>query len=333
MSIKIAINGFGRIGRLTLRALMERANEPIQIVAINDLTDIDSIIHLLKYDSVHQKFKGNLKKIDNSLVIEDKEVKIFSSLDPAKLPWGKMNVDLVIESTGLFTEKIKASKHLEAGAKKVLISAPSSDSDITVVYGVNHNDINLDQHKVISNGSCTTNCLAPLVNILNDSFGIEIGYMTTVHSVTGDQNTIDTFHKDWRRSRNASLSMIPTSTGAAKAVGKVLPEMIGKLDGSAIRVPTANVSLIDFCFTSEVKTSVEDINAKFLEMSKTTFDGIIDVEKDPLVSSDFNHNIHSAIIDCLETKVVNDKFCRILAWYDNEWGFSNRLLDVTKCLF
>ena len=333
MSIKIAINGFGRIGRLTLRAIIERTNEPIQIIAINDLTDIDSIFHLLKYDSVHQKFEGNLKRIDNSLIIEDKEVKIFSTSDPAKLPWGKLNVDLVIESTGIFTEKIKASKHLEAGAKKVLISAPSSDADITVVYGVNHKDINLGQHKIISNGSCTTNCLAPLVKILNDSFGIETGYMTTVHSVTGDQNTIDTFHKDLRRSRNASLSMIPTSTGAARAVGKVLPVMIGKLDGSAIRVPTANVSLIDFCFTSKVKTSVEDINTKFLEMSETTFNGIIDVEKDPLVSSDFNHNMHSAIVDCLETKVVNNKFCRILAWYDNEWGFSNRLLDVAKCLF
>jgi len=332
MSIKVAINGFGRIGRLTLRAITERIDEPFEIVALNDLANIDSILHLLKYDSVHNEFTGSLEKLNDSLIINNKKIKIFSVSDPAKIPWGVYDIDVVIESTGIFTDKIDASKHIQAGAKKVLISAPSSTADITVVYGVNHDKIQ-GQHKVISNGSCTTNCLAPLIKILNDSIGIETGYMTTVHSVTGDQNTIDTFHKDFRRSRNSFLSMIPTSTGAARAVGKVLPEMIGKLDGSAIRVPTANVSLIDFCFTSVSKTSVEEINAKFNEMAQKNFKGIVNVETAPLVSCDFNHNQHSATVDTLETKVINDKFCRILAWYDNEWGFSNRLLDVTKCLF
>ncbi len=333
MPINVAINGFGRIGRLTLRALTERIDEPIEIIAINDLADIDSIIHLLKYDSVHQEFNGSITKTNDSILIQDKHIRISSLTDPSQLPWRELDIDIVIESTGIFTDKVKASKHINAGAKKVLISAPSSDADITVVYGVNHNDIDKTNHNIISNGSCTTNCLAPLIKILNDSIGIETGYMTTVHSVTGDQSTIDTFHKDLRRSRNSALSMIPTSTGAAKAVGMVLPEMIGRLDGSAIRVPTANVSLIDFCFTSSSKTTAEEINGKFSEMAQSTFKGIVDIENKPLVSSDFNHNNHSAIVDTRETKVINQNFCRILAWYDNEWGFSNRLLDVTKCLF
>ena len=332
MKIKIAINGFGRIGRLTLRALLENGNKDLEIVAVNDIGDLESNIHLLKYDSVHGKLIDEIKNESNAFFINGKKISFFSERNPNDLPWSNLNIDLVIESTGIFTEKNLATKHIEAGSKKVLISAPSKDSDITVVYGVNDNMIE-NNHLVVSNGSCTTNCLAPIAFLIEKNIGIKSGYMTTIHSVTGDQNTIDTFHKDLRRARNASLSMIPTSTGAAKAVGEVLPSLKGKLDGSAVRVPTANVSLIDFCFQSEKETSAEEINKILTQASNGNFKNILEVTNKDLVSCDFNHNPHSSILDSKETKVINSNFCRILSWYDNEWGFSNRLLDVSKKMF
>ena len=329
MKMKIAINGFGRIGRLTLRAILEKNNNNLEVVAINDLGDINSNIHLFKYDSVHGTFKQDIKIIENNVEINEKKIKFYSEKDPISLPWNELNVDLVIESTGFFTDRDSACKHIEAGARKVLISAPGKNPDLTVVYGVNHNMIT-SSHKIISNGSCTTNCLAPIAHILDDKFEIMSGYMTTVHSVTGDQKTIDTFHKDLRRARNSSISMIPTSTGAAKAVGEVLPNLIGKLDGSAIRVPTANVSLIDFTFQTKIETSSEKINNLLTEASKNELKNILSVSNVPLVSCDFNHNSHSSIVDLNETKVINNIFCRVLSWYDNEWGFSNRLIDVAN---
>ena len=329
MKMKIAINGFGRIGRLTLRAILENNNNNFEVVAINDLGDINSNIHLFKYDSVHGTFKQDIKIIENIVEINEKKISFYSEKDPISLPWNELNVDLVIESTGFFTDRDSAYKHIEAGAKKVLISAPGKNPDLTVVYGVNHNMIT-SSHKIISNGSCTTNCLAPIAHILDNKLEIMSGYMTTVHSVTGDQKTIDTFHKDLRRARNSSISMIPTSTGAAKAVGEVLPNLIGKLDGSAIRVPTANVSLIDFTFQTKIETSSEKINNLLSEASKNELKNILSVSKVPLVSCDFNHNSHSSIVDLNETKVINNIFCRILSWYDNEWGFSNRLIDVAN---
>ena len=329
MKMKIAINGFGRIGRLTLRAILEKNNNNFEVVAINDLGDINSNIHLFKYDSVHGTFKQDIKIIENNVEINEKKIKFYSEKDPISLPWNELNVDLVIESTGFFTDRDSACKHIEAGARKVLISAPGKNPDLTVVYGVNHNMIT-SSHKIISNGSCTTNCLAPIAHILDGKLEIMSGYMTTVHSVTGDQKTIDTFHKDLRRARNSSISMIPTSTGAAKAVGEVLPNLIGKLDGSAIRVPTANVSLIDFTFQTKIETSSEKINNLLTEASKNELKNILSVSNVPLVSCDFNHNSHSSIVDLNETKVINNIFCRVLSWYDNEWGFSNRLIDVAN---
>ena len=332
MKLKIAINGFGRIGRLTLRSYFERNLENIDIIAVNDLADMDSNIHLLNFDSVHGTFTHDMEKKNNVLKINNKEILFFSESNPDQLPWRKLDVDVVIESTGIFTKKEKAQLHINSGAKKVLISAPSTDADITVVYGVNDTKIT-NEHKIISNGSCTTNCLAPIAFILNNNIGIKSGYMTTIHAVTGDQNTIDTFHKDLRRARNSSLSMIPTSTGAAKAVGEVLPELIGKLEGSAIRVPTANVSLIDFCFESEKETTIDEINNLLIKSSNNEFKNILQTTDKQLVSCDFNHNPHSSVVDLKETKVINNKFCRILSWYDNEWGFSNRLLDVALKMF
>ena len=332
MKLKIAINGFGRIGRLTLRSLFERNINNIEILAVNDLADISSNIHLFKYDSVHGIFNKSIFQNENNVEIDGKKISFFSESNPENLPWKEMGIDLVIESTGIFTKKDKAKLHINSGAKKVLISAPSPDADITVVFGVNHKKIK-KEHKIVSNGSCTTNCLAPVAYILDEKLGIKSGYMTTVHSVTGDQSTIDTFHKDLRRARNSSLSMIPTSTGAARAVGDVLPNLIGKLEGSAIRVPTANVSLIDFCFESTKKTSVNDLNNLMVNSSENEFKGILQTSNDSLVSCDFNHNSHSSIIDLKETKVINGNFCRLLSWYDNEWGFSNRLIDVALKMF
>ena len=329
MKTNIAINGFGRIGRLTLRAFFERNIEEFNIVAVNDLGNIKSNIHLLKYDSVHGTFPLSIKDDNDSIEIENNKIHFLKEANPINLPWKKLGIDLVIESTGVFTDREKAEMHLSAGAKRVLISAPSKNPDITVVFGINHKMIN-DNHKIISNGSCTTNCLAPIAFLMDNSVGIESGYMTTVHSVTGDQNTIDTLHKDLRRARNSLVSIIPTSTGAARAMGEVLPNLKGKIDGSAIRVPTPNVSLVDFKFYSKKSTTSSEIKDIFLKAENNELKSIIQTVSDPMVSGDFNHNPHSSIIDLSEVTVIKNNFCRILSWYDNEWGFSNRLLDVIR---
>ena len=327
MKTNIAINGFGRIGRLTLRAFFERNIEEFNIVAVNDLGNIKSNIHLLKYDSVHGTFPLSIKDDNDSIEIENNKIHFLKEANPINLPWKKLGIDLVIESTGVFTDREKAEMHLNAGAKRVLISAPSKNPDITVVFGINNKMIK-DKHKIISNGSCTTNCLAPIAFLMDNSVGIESGYMTTVHSVTGDQNTIDTLHKDLRRARNSLVSIIPTSTGAARAMGEVLPNLKGKIDGSAIRVPTPNVSLVDFKFYSKKPTTPSELKNIFLKAESHELKSIIQTVSDPMVSGDFNHNPHSSIIDLSEVNVIKDNFCRILSWYDNEWGFSNRLLDV-----
>ena len=327
MKYKIAINGFGRIGRLTFRSLIERNSEYLEVVAVNDLGSLESNLHLLKFDSVHGQFKESINLNQNHIEVRNNKIKFLKEADPSNLNWGDLGVDLVIECTGIFTKREDAEKHLQSGAKKVLISAPAQNPDITVVYGINENEIR-ENDKIISNGSCTTNCLAPIAYIVDKELEIESGYMTTVHSVTGDQNTIDTLHKDLRRARNSLISIIPTSTGAARAVSEVLPKLKGKLDGSAIRVPTANVSLVDFKFITKKQTSIENLNDIIKKAELKDFKNIIETTDDPLVSNDFNHNPHSSIIDLNETKVINNKFCRILSWYDNEWGFSNRLIDV-----
>ncbi len=329
MKIKVAINGFGRIGRLTLRAFLERKITDFDIVAINDLGNVDSNLHLLKYDSVHGILPENFEKKNDYVKIGKNNIRFLSQSDPLRLPWKEMNIDVVIESTGIFTDRDKAQLHIKAGSKRVLISAPAKKPDITVVYGINHDQIKKN-HLIISNGSCTTNCLAPVAYLMDKHLGIESGYMTTVHSVTGDQNTIDTIHKDLRRARNSLISIIPTSTGAARAVGEVLPKLKGKIDGSAIRVPTPNVSLVDFKFYSQRSTSVEELETIFKNAEIDEFRSIIQTEKNPLVSGDFNHNPHSSIIDLSEIAVIAGKFCRVLSWYDNEWGFSNRLIDVIQ---
>ena len=329
MKTNIAINGFGRIGRLTLRAFFERKIKKFNIVAINDLGNIKSNVHLLKYDSVHGTFPLSIKDDNDSIEIENNKIHFLKEPNPINLPWKKLGIDLVIESTGVFTDREKAEMHLSAGAERVLISAPSKNPDITVVFGINHEMIK-DKHKIISNGSCTTNCLAPIAFLMDNSVGIESGYMTTVHSVTGDQNTIDTLHKDLRRARNSLVSIIPTSTGAARAMGEVLPNLKGKIDGSAIRVPTPNVSLVDFKFYSKKPTTPSELKNIFLKAESHELKSIIQTVSDPMVSGDFNHNPHSSIIDLSEVNVIKDNFCRKLSWYDNEWGFSNRLLDVIK---
>ena len=329
MKINVAINGFGRIGRLTLRAFFERKIEEFNIIAINDLGDIKSNIHLLKYDSVHGTFPLLVKDKNDSIEINNKKIHFLKEANPVNLPWKKLGIDLVIESTGVFTDREKAEMHLDAGANRVIISAPSKNPDITVVFGINHQMIK-DEHKIISNGSCTTNCLAPIAFLMDNSVGIESGYMTTVHSVTGDQNTIDTLHKDLRRARNSLISIIPTSTGAARAMGEVLPNLKGKIDGSAIRVPTPNVSLVDFKFYSKKSTTSSELKNIFLKAENHELKSIIQTVSDPMVSGDFNHNPHSSIIDLSEVTVIKNNFCRILSWYDNEWGFSNRLLDVIR---
>jgi glyceraldehyde 3-phosphate dehydrogenase len=331
MKYRVAINGFGRIGRLTLRALIDRKLKDVEIVAVNDLGVVESNLHLFKYDSVHGTFNDHIAKTSNKVKIGNYDIDFLSEANPNNLNWDKLNIDLVVECTGIFTKREDAQKHLNSGSKKVLISAPATDPDITVVYGINHGSIK-DDHKIISNGSCTTNCLAPLAFLIEKNLGIDSGYMTTVHSVTGDQNTIDTLHKDLRRARNSLISIIPTSTGAARAVSEVLPDLKGKIDGSAIRVPTVNVSLVDFKFFSKKETTEEILNNIFLEAEKSSFMNVIQTTSEPLVSNDFNHNPNSSIVDLKETKVINKKFCRILAWYDNEWGFSNRLVDVISTL-
>ena len=330
---KVAINGFGRIGRLVFRAYLERSqefNDTYEISYINDLADIDSNIHLLKYDSVHGALSQKVQKTaDNKFIVGENEITITSERNPADLNWGDKGVDIILECTGVFASKEKALSHVESGAKKVIVSAPCTNADFTVVQGVNHVNMNSD-HVVISNASCTTNCLSPVAYVIDKEFGIENGYMTTIHSYTGDQNTVDTFHKDLRRARAAASNIIPTSTGAAKAVGFVLPQLQGKLDGTAIRVPTPNVSLVDFKFNTAKPISVALLNQKFEEYSKGPLKGILGVDTDPKVSSDYNHDARSSILDLTETTTVSDTFGRILTWYDNEWGFSNIMLETTQ---
>jgi glyceraldehyde 3-phosphate dehydrogenase len=331
MTVKVAINGFGRIGRLVARALYESGRNDIKIVAINDLADIKTNAHLMKYDSVHGNFPFPVEVKGDKLVINGDEITVCQQRDPAQLPWKDLGIDIALECSGIFTEKQKAALHLQAGAKKVLISAPATEEDLTVVYGINHDKLK-PEHTVVSNASCTTNCLAPVAFVLNNAIGIEKGFMTTIHSYTGDQNTVDTAHKDLHRARAAALNMIPTSTGAAKAVGKVLPELNGKLDGTSIRVPTPNVSVVDFKFVSKKPTTKEEVIAAIKTAADGPLKGILGYYDEPLVSTDFNHNPLSSIFAVNEVKVLDGNLVRILTWYDNEWGFSNRMLDTAKLM-
>jgi len=332
MTLRVAINGFGRIGRLVLRAAYEAKRTDIEFVGINDLGSVEANAHLLKYDSVHGTFPGEVTAKGDTIDMGGGAIKVTAERDPAKLPWKSLGVDVVMECTGLFTKREQAAKHLEAGGKKVLISAPGEGADLTVVYGVNHQQLN-DNHGIVSNASCTTNCLAPVAKVLNDAIGIERGYMTTIHAYTGDQSTVDTLHKDPRRARAAGVSLIPTSTGAAKAVGMVLPELKGKLDGTSVRVPTPNVSMIDFTFDAKRAVTVEEVNEAVKKAAASgPLKGILAVNSAPLVSIDFNHNPASAIFDLTQTQVVDGRFVRVLAWYDNEWGFSNRMSDVAVAM-
>lgn len=332
MTLKVAINGFGRIGRNVLRSLVDSNNKNIEVVAINDLTDAKTHAHLLKYDSVHGVFKGAVGLSDNTITVNGKAISITSEKDPAKLPWGKMGVDIVLECTGAFTKKADAEKHITAGAKKVLISAPANDSDLTIVYGVNHQKYNSSEHHVISNGSCTTNCLAPVAKVILDNFGISHGSMTTIHSYTNDQRILDLPHKDLRRARAAALSMIPTSTGAAKALGLVIPELKGKLDGLAVRVPTPNVSLVDFVCQVEKDVTVEEVNTAIIQSANGSLKGVLAATDEELVSCDFNGSPASSTVDLKSTMVLNKRMVKILTWYDNEMGFSNRMIDVMEML-
>ena len=332
MAIRVAINGFGRIGRLTLRAALESGREDIEFVAINDLGSTEMNAHLLQYDSAHGRFPKKVKATKTGIDAGNGVIKVLAERNPEDLPWGRLGVDVVLECTGLFTKREQAEKHLAAGAARVLISAPASGEDLTVVHGVNHDKLR-KRHTVVSNASCTTNCLAPVAAVMHKAFGIAQGYMTTVHAYTGDQRILDTLHGDPRRARAAAQSMIPTSTGAAKAVGLVLPELAGKLDGTAVRVPTANVSMIDFKFASKRKTTVEEVNEAAAKAASTRrLKGILDVNDLPLVSIDFNHNPASSIFDATQTQVIEGKLVRVLSWYDNEWGFSNRMLDTAAAM-
>jgi glyceraldehyde 3-phosphate dehydrogenase len=326
MAIKIGINGFGRIGRCVLRAGWN--NPDLEFVAINDITDSKTLAHLLKYDSVHGTFAPEVKAKDAALVVGGKEIKITSVRNPAELPWRDLGVDIALECTGLFTEKEKAEGHRKAGAKKVIISAPAKGEDITIVVGVNHEKYDPKSHHVISNASCTTNCLAPVAKVINDTFGIEKGLMTTIHSYTNDQRILDLPHKDLRRARAAALSMIPTTTGAARAVGLVLPELKGKLDGMAIRVPTPNVSVVDLVAVLKTQTKAADVNAALKEAAAGKLKGILVVCDDPLVSSDFNGTTCSSIVDASLTTVMDGNLLKVLSWYDNETGFSHRMVDL-----
>jgi glyceraldehyde 3-phosphate dehydrogenase len=333
MTIKVAINGFGRIGRNILRASFETTKKhDLQFVAINDLGDAKTNAHLLKYDTAHGRFPGTVEVSGNAMKVNGQDIQVVAERDPSKLPWKALGVDIVLECTGLFTSKAKAGAHINAGAKKVIISAPGDkDVDRTVVFGVNHKDLK-GSDTVISNASCTTNCLAPLVKALDDSIGVVSGLMTTVHSYTNDQVLTDVYHSDLRRARSASQNMIPTKTGAAAAVGLVLPHLNGKLDGYSIRVPTINVSVVDLCFVAKKATTVEEVNAALKKAADGELKGILEYTTEPLVSSDFNHNPASSIVDSLLTKVSGGTLVKVCSWYDNEWGFSNRMLDVTAAL-
>ncbi|MFZ1885018.1 MAG: type I glyceraldehyde-3-phosphate dehydrogenase [Rhodoplanes sp.] len=331
MAVRVAINGFGRIGRLVLRAAAEAGRKDIQFVAINDLGPVETNAHLLRYDSVHGRFPLEVKVSGDSFDYGMGPVKVTAIRDPAQLPWKDLGVDVAMECTGLFTAREKAKAHLAAGAKRVIISAPAEGADLTVVYGVNQDKLTKD-HLVISNASCTTNCLAPVAKVLNDAIGIDKGFMTTIHSYTGDQPTLDTLHKDLYRARAASLSMIPTSTGAAKAVGLVLPELAGKLDGVAIRVPTPNVSVVDLKFVAKRKTTKEEVNAAIKAAAEQQLKGILGYTEEPNVSADFNHDTRSSVFHMDQTRVMDGTLVRIMSWYDNEWGFSNRMSDTAVAL-
>ena len=331
MAVRIAISGFGRIGRNILRAIVVANRKDLEIVAINDLFSAKDNAHLLRYDSVHGRFPGEVTVAGDSIDVGSGPIKVLAERDPKKLPWKSLNIDVVMECTGIFTDRDKAALHLEAGAKRVLVSAPAKGADLTVVYGVNHDKLTRD-HKVVSNASCTTNCLAPVAKVLNDLVGIKSGFMTTIHAYTNDQAVLDQAHKDMRRARAAALNLIPTSTGAAAAVGLVLPELKGKLDGTAIRVPTPNVSVVDLKFIPGRETAIDEINTAMDHAAKQELKGILAVSNEPLVSIDFNHNPHSSTFDLTQTQIVDGRLVRVLAWYDNEWGFSNRMADTAVAM-
>jgi len=329
MAVKVAINGFGRIGRNVLRAVIESGRDDIEVVAINDLGPVETNAHLMRYDSVHGRFPGTVTVDGDTIDVGRGPIKVTAERDPKALPWG--DIDIALECTGIFTDRPKAALHLENGSKRVIVSAPAGGADKTIVFGVNHEALT-PEDLVISNASCTTNCLAPVAYAIHKAIGIEKGFMTTIHSYTGDQPTLDTLHKDLYRGRAAALSMIPTSTGAAKAVGLVLPELNGKLDGVAIRVPTPNVSVVDFKFIAARPTSIEEINGAIRQMAENSLKGILGYTDEKLVSSDFNHDSHSSVFHMDQTKVMDGTFCRVLSWYDNEWGFSNRMADTAVAM-
>jgi glyceraldehyde 3-phosphate dehydrogenase len=329
---RIAINGFGRIGRCIVRAALDRGEKDLEFVSINDLTDTKTLAHLLKYDSVHGVLDAEVKATEKGILVNGKEIQVTAVKSPGELPHAANKVDLVLECTGLFTEREKAEGHLKAGAPRVLISAPAKGADITIAYGINHDKLDKAKHKIISNASCTTNCLTPVAKVLLESFGIKRGLMTTVHSYTNDQNLLDLPHKDLRRARAAALSMIPSTTGAAKAVAEVIPELKGKLHGTAVRVPTPNVSLVDLTVELEKAATAESINAAFRAAADGKLKGVLEYSDAPTVSVDYNGNPHSAIFDATSTFVIGDTFAKVFAWYDNEWGFSNRMVDVAKYL-
>jgi glyceraldehyde 3-phosphate dehydrogenase len=333
MSIGIAINGFGRIGRNILRQLCtNKKSKQLSVVAINDLTDPKTLAHLLKYDSVHGRFPGTVEAAEGAIVVNGQTIKIFAEKDPSKLPWGSIGAQIVLECTGIFTAKEKAQLHLQAGAKKVIISAPATDPDLTLAYGVNHASYNPSEHSIISNASCTTNCLAPVAKVLHENFGIVKGTMTTIHSFTNDQQILDLPHKDLRRARAASMSMIPTTTGAAKAVGLVIPDLKGKVDGFAIRVPTPDVSVVDFVAELNQDVTVEDLNRALKSASENALKGILGFSTEPLVSIDYTGDTHSSIVDSLCTMVIQKRMAKVVAWYDNEMGFSARMCDVSELI-
>jgi glyceraldehyde 3-phosphate dehydrogenase len=331
MSVRVAINGFGRIGRNVLRAIAEAERRDIEVVAVNDLAPVETNAHLLRFDSVHGRFPGEVKVTKDSMNVGNGTIKVTAIKDPAALPWQELGVDIALECTGIFTAKEKASAHLTAGAKRVIVSAPAEGADLTVVYGVNHDKLTKD-HKVVSNASCTTNCLAPVAKVLNDAIGIDKGFMTTVHAYTNDQPSLDQVHKDLYRARAAAINIIPTSTGAAKAVGLVLPELAGKLDGVAIRVPTPNVSVVDFKFVARRATSKDEVNGAVKRAAGQQLKGILGYTDAPNVSSDFNHDAHSSVFAIDQTKVMDGTLVRVMAWYDNEWGFSNRMVDTAVAM-
>jgi len=331
MSVRVGINGFGRIGRNILRAIVESGRHDIEVVGVNDLAAVETNAHLLRFDSIHGRFPGEVKVEGDSISCGNGKIKVTAIKDPAQLPWKELGVDVAIESTGIFTSKEKASNHLKAGAKRVLVSAPADDVDLTVVYGVNHDKLTKD-HLVVSNASCTTNCLAPVAKVLNDAIGIDKGFMTTIHAYTNDQQLLDQVHKDIYRSRAAAVSMIPTSTGAAKAVGLVLPELSGRLDGVSIRVPTPNVSVIDFKFVAKRATNKDEVNGAVKRAADQQMKGILGYTEQPNVSIDFNHDPHSSVFHMDQTKVIDGTFVRVMSWYDNEWGFSNRMADTAVAM-